>query len=368
MIHPMPMREAEVSEKVARMRRWLLEAQAGAVRLRGVDWFSWATAGGLNVVLLSAETGVAQLLVTPHHAYVMTDEIEVLRLQDEEVPPGWEWHVIPWMEPDLRERFVADVAAGAAIISDRPAAGEKPLPPVCQIERLILSAAEQQRLREVGRLAASAMGEVMHAARPDWSELELAGAGAGALWARGLQPLLTLAAGQRRLPKYRHATPSPDLLGDEAMLVFCARGFGLVVSLTRFVEFAPPSARQRQQQASLRKIEAAGLQACRAGQPLSGVYKALEQAYRVQGFPQAIREHHQGGIAGYLAREIMATSSSQQLLADGMALAFNPSLPGSKLEDTFLLQADQLENLTLDARWPATVEQGRSRPLPLEAA
>ena len=368
MIQPMPERQAEVTEKLARMRCWLLEAKAGAIRLRGVDWFAWATAGGLDVVLLSAEVGVAQLLVTAQHAYVLTDEIEVQRLQDEEVPPGWEWHVIPWAEPELRERFVADVTAGAVVISDRPTAGEHLLPPVCQAERLSLSVGEQQRLREVGQLAASAMSEVMHAARPGWSELALAGAGTEALWGRGLQPVLTLAAGERRLPKYRHPTPSAALLGDEAMLVFCARGFGLVVSLTRFVEFAPRSAQQRQQQASLRKIEAAGLQACRVGQPLSGVYHAFEQAYRSEGFPQAIREHHQGGIAGYLAREVIATPSSPQLLAQGMALAFNPSLPGSKIEDTFLLQAEQLENLTFDPAWPTVIEQGRLRPLPLEAA
>jgi Xaa-Pro aminopeptidase len=368
MIHAMHLRHAEVTEKLAHMRRWLLQAQAGAIRLRGVDWFSWATAGGLDVVLLGAETGAAQLLITAHHAYVLTDDIEVQRLQDEEVPPGWDWHVSAWAEPDVRERFVADLAAGAAVISDRPMAGENPLPPWCQAERLVLSSQEQQRLRAVGQLAASAMLEVMHAARPGWSEFALAGAGAEALWGRGLHPVLTLAAGARRLPKYRHPTPSAATLGNEAMLVLCARGFGLVVSLTRFAEFAPPDAQQRRKQASLRKIEAAGLQASCAGQPLSGVYHAFAQAYCAEGYPHAIREHHQGGIAGYLPREIIATALSKHVLAPGMALAFNPSLPGSKIEDTFLLQAEQLENLTLDSTWPSTKEQGRLRPLPLDAA
>ena len=368
MCQQMQMRQAEVTEKLAQMRRWLLHAQAGAIRLRGVDWFSWATAGGMNVVVLGAETGSAQLLVTEHHAYVLTDDIEVQRLQDEEVPPGWDWHVIAWAEPQLRERFVAEVAADGVVFSDRPVAGEHPLPPVCKAERLILSLQERQRLRLVGQQAASAMSEVMHAARPDWSEFALAGAGAEALWGRGLHPVLTLAAGSRRLVKYRHPTPSDALLCDEAMLVFCARGFGLVVSLTRFVQFASPDAQRRRQQAALRRIEAAGLQAIRAGTPLSEVYRAFEQAYCREGHAHAIREHHQGGLAGYLPREVIATPWSHDVLAQGMALAFNPSLTGSKMEDTFLLQDQQLENLTLDSTWPTTVEQGRMRPLPLEAA
>src|SRR5512135_2837096 len=110
-----------------------------------------------------------------------------------------------------------------------------PLPPELRDRRLLLSVGEQVRYREIGRRAAEAMSEVMHAARPTWTELELAGAGAEALWARGLHPALTLAAGEQRLPRYRHPTPSSARLGKEAMLVFCARGYGLYTNLTRFV-------------------------------------------------------------------------------------------------------------------------------------
>jgi hypothetical protein len=39
-----------------------------------------------------------------------------------------------------------------------------------------------------------------------------------------------------------------------------------------------------------------------------------------------------------------------------------------KVEDTFLLGAHGLDNLTLDADWPATTIQGRARPAWLEVA
>jgi hypothetical protein len=108
------------------------------------------------------------------------------------------------------------------------------------------------------------------------------------------------------------------------------------------------------------------LQACHSGSPLYNVYDALAGAYRAQGYPAAIREHHQGGITGYLAREVIATPQTGVQLDTGMALALNPSLPGVKIEDTFLLQADGLENLTPDSNWPTVVHEGRLRPLPLE--
>lgn len=127
--------------------------------------------------------------------------------------------------------------SNAAILSDCPRNGEHPLPSAVLACKRRMSPSEIIRYRQVGRLASEAMREVLSAAQPDWSEYQLAGAGAEALWARGLHPALTLAAGAQRLPVYRHPTASAAKLGGMAMLVFCAREFGLYANLTRFVSF-----------------------------------------------------------------------------------------------------------------------------------
>ena len=359
-------RSKEVQEKLAVMRDWLRASGATMLRLRGTDWFAWATAGGSNTVLLAAETGVAEIAVTPEHAHVLTDEIEAQRLQDEEVPTGcYEWHVAPWADAGARARFAAELAGGGPVLSDRPAAGEALLSPAMLQHRYCLTDGEIARYREVGLLAAQAMTEVMQAARPDWTEFALAGAGAEAMWARGLHPTLTLVANERRLPLYRHATPTREKLGRRAMLVFCARGHGLYANLTRFVHFAGAPAQP--DTGALLEIEAAGLAACRPGVPLSDVYAVLEQAYARHGFADGIRRHHQGGICGYLSRELVATPATGLPLAARMAVAFNPSLPGIKLEDTFLVHENGLENLTADPAWPTVGHAGQRRALPLEA-
>ena len=206
----------------------------------------------------------------------------------------------------------------------------------------------------------------MRAARPSWTEYELAGAGAEALWARGLHPALTLAAGEARLPRYRHPTPSAARLGNEAMLVFCARGFGLYANLTRFVRFSSATPEQQRRHNVIRAIEAAALRACQPGLALHRVYDTLAEAYGTHGYPEAIREHHQGGPTGYLAREVIATPITTVQLETGTAIALNPSLPGVKIEDTFLVQGAELENVTFDPDWPGIDHDGRMRPLPLE--
>jgi Xaa-Pro aminopeptidase len=367
---PSDTRAAEVAAKLALLRAALAETGAGAIRLRGVDWFAWATAGGDAAVLLAADCGVAEVLVTRDDAVVLTDAIEAERLRLEQVPPGFTFHIAPWAETELRETYVLGAAAGGAVLSDRPrngnGNGEQPLPASLRLRRMVLQPSEQERYRALGADAAAAMTATLRAARPDWTELDLAAAGAQALWRRGIQPALVLAAGARRLPAFRHPVPTSETLGARAMLVFCARRHGLVASLSRAVAFGALSDDERNAQADLLQVEATGLDAVRPGQSLAAVYHAFDAAYRHANRPVAIREHHQGGIAGYLAREIVASPSTATGIETGMAFAFNPSFAGMKVEDTFLLGADGLDNLTQDADWPATTIQGRARPVWLE--
>jgi Xaa-Pro aminopeptidase len=355
-------RAAEAGIKLAAIRQWLSTQAAGAVRLRGVDWFAWITAGGSNAVLLAADTGVAEVLITRDEACILTNEIEAERLKDEEVPPGFTFHVTPWADTDWNDQYVLGAAGGAPVLSDHPAHDELALPSSARQRRMLLSTDEQQRYRELGADAARAMSEVMREARPDWTEQALAGAGARALWRRGIDPAMVLAAGAARMQRYRHPTPSATALGQHAMMVFCARRHGLYVNLTRFVTFGQPPLRQSE----LMGVEATGLAACVPGSSLSSVYHAFAQAYRHIGLPEAIREHHQGGVTGYQARELIATPSTAMPLEVGMALAFNPSFQGIKIEDTFLLGAHGLDNVTFDPDWPALGVQGRLRPLWLE--
>jgi Xaa-Pro aminopeptidase len=363
---------SEVADKLALLRAALAETGAGAVRLRGTDWFAWVTAGGDAAVLQGADCGVAEVLVTRDDAVVLTDAIEAERLRLEQVPPGFTFHIAPWAETELRETYVLGAARGGAVPSDRPrngngnGNGEQPLPASLRLRRMVLQPSEHDRYRALGAEASAAMTATLRAARPHWTELDLAAAGAQALWRRGIQPALVLAAGSRRLQAFRHPVPTHETLGARAMLVFCARRHGLVASLSRAVAFGPLSDDERNAQADLLQVEATGLDAVRPGQSLAAVYHAFDAAYRHANRPEAIREHHQGGIAGYQAREIVASPSTATGIETGMAFAFNPSFAGMKVEDTFLLGANGLENLTLDPAWPATTIQGRARPAWLE--
>jgi Xaa-Pro aminopeptidase len=358
----------EVSRKLQLIRKALTETGATGVRLKGTDWFAWATAGASNTVLLTAETGVAEVLVTVRDAWVLTDEIEAQRLEDEELSADFKLHVNPWADAAARESFVREVTNEGKVLSDCPVPHvEKRLPALLKHHKRVMMSSELERYREVGRKASEAMTEVLSKAQPTWTEYQLAGAGAEALWARGLHPALTLVAGERRLPLYRHATATGEAIGRVAMLVFCARGYGLYANLTRFVSFGTLPDQEAALHRHVREIEAQSLNVCQPGTSLDAIYHALAQAYEQHGFPNAIREHHQGGTTGYLAREIVANPTTTDTLVEGVPVAWNPSLSGAKIEDTFvILQDGTLENLTFDPNWPSVEVEGRLRPVPLE--
>jgi len=357
----------EVSSKLELIRNSVSKIGAMGVRLKGTDWFAWATAGASNTVLLTAETGVAEVLVTAEDAWVLTDEIEAQRLKDEELPAIFKLHIHPWADVAARESFVREVTEGGKVLSDRTTNQEGSLPLSLFKHKRVMMSSELERYRRVGRLASEAMTEVLSKAKPTWTEYHLAGDGAAALWARGLHPALTLVAGERRLPLYRHATPSREPIGGEAMMVFCARGYGLYANLTRFVSFGAMKPEHAKLHGYLREIEAEALNLCQPGTCLNTIYDEFKQAYQKYAYPNAIHEHHQGGTTGYLAREIVATPSTSDTLAENMAVAWNPSLPGAKIEDTFVILKDgELENMTFDPKWPNVEVEGRLRPLPLE--
>lgn len=357
-------RAEEVSDKIKLVRSLLQPKQA--VRLRGIDWFAWTTAGGSSAVLLAAETGIAEVLITSADAWIVTDNIEALRLCEEELPEGFSLHATHWAYPAERSVFYRDLLQGITVFSDRPQPGEHPLPPGLPAVKRIMTLPETERYQKVGRLAAEAMTETLMTAKSDWTEYELAGAGAEALLKRGLQPALILAAGEERLPLYRHPVPSHQPLKRIAMLVFCARCYGLYANLTRFVCFGPLNPATARLHQIVREIESEALNRSRPRTALATVYETLAQAYEIQQHTSAIQEHHQGGTTGYLSREIVAMPGSQETLHENTPVAWNPSLRGAKVEDTFLVRENGLLNLTLDPEWPTVRVREIERPLVLE--
>ena len=340
---------SEVDRKLARLRAWMAQRGFQQFFLYRPENFAWLTAGGDSTVVTGE--GVASLAVTPNELTLRTSRVETRRLADEELealgrpPVGISLAACPWYEPSPTEE---------------PSDLSHDLTPL----RIVMEPEERRRFAELGREAAEALTDALKGARPDWTEGRCAGAVAGALYDRNIQPVVLLVAGEDRLFKYRHPLPKSDPLGKIAMAVACGRRSGLVANLTRIVSFGYRDVQSRY--AKVLGVEARALEASRPGSSLGGIFQVIRQAYEEVGEPRAIEEHHQGGLAGYRPREVIATPDVALSLDQGMVVAWNPSLLGTKVEDTFLITQSKPQNLTVDPRWPTVEWEGRARPGILE--
>jgi Xaa-Pro dipeptidase len=77
--------------------------------------------------------------------------------------------------------------------------------------------------------------------------------------------------------------------------------------------------------------------ATQPGRTVGDVFDDCCRFYAEAGFPDGWRHHHQGGLTGYRSRELIAMPGTALVIEPGQAFAWNPSLPGAKAEETFVL-------------------------------
>jgi Xaa-Pro aminopeptidase len=342
--------------------RFLDQHDLDALVLRRPSSVAWAAGGARTHIDVTGETGVAWLVVTRDEVRVVTSRIEAERLATEEFPgPGYEWTVLDW----LADQATA-VPTGDRVGVDGALPGCRDVSAELEVARRSLLPEELELYRALGRDAAEALTATATACTAADSEWQWAAHAAGEMIARGADPLVLLVAGAERVQRYRHPLPTAEPPGDLVMVVVCARRHGLFANLTRFVSFRPLTPEQLDAQDRLLRVEAAFLDATRPGVKVSEVFDAGTAAYGAHGFdPQEWQKHHQGGPTGYLSRDHLATPASTEPVEDGQAFAWNPSVPGLKVEDTVVATPSGADVLTLDPAWPAEDVAGRRRPLVL---
>ena len=318
-----------------RLRGLMDRLDVGAVLLRRPANFAWYTNGADNKVDRSSPVGVASLLVTADAAYVVADNIEAQRMRDEETP-GLEVAEHPWHQNP--SNVVRELAGDVALGADHPFGDARDVAEGVAPLRYALDADATDLYRRAGAATAEAMGEAAGRVGSGMGEEEVAADLLYACRRRGLAADVILVAADERISRYRHPIPQGSPIERRAMLVVCAEMGGLYVSLTRFVELEEPDEELARRQAACAEILGRMREeATRPGRTLAEAFADCRRFYAEAGFPEEWKLHHQGGMAGYATREVVATPETGQEIKPGMAFAWNPSITGAKAEETFVL-------------------------------
>ncbi|HEX8220151.1 MAG TPA: M24 family metallopeptidase [Chloroflexia bacterium] len=342
---------AEWEEKEGRLRALMDRHNLDAVLLSRSANVAWLSGGGRSFVNIASDGGVSSLLVTPEARYLLTDVIEAERLRVEEGfgDGGWEIVAEPWHGQRSR---LAELTEGLRVGTD--VAGTEFADLGGEIARLrwLLTPAEVERFRSLGADAGAAIGEAAASVRPGMSEYDIAGLLADATYRRGAVPIVTLVAVDERMSQRRHPLPTNKTVERAAMLVLCARRHGLVASVTRLAHFGPVPGDLKDKMRAVATVDAAAVRATQPGVAANAVFRVIQQAYADVGHPDEWKNHHQGGPAGYEPRDYVVTPDTEQLVEAVQAFAWNPSVPGAKSEDTFLVTGSGQELLTSSPGWP----------------
>jgi Xaa-Pro aminopeptidase len=348
----------ELDDKTDRLARLARESDLAGILLTTQTNFAWLTGGGSNRIDGSREPGAGNLMVTAAgRRFVIANTIEMPRLLAEEVEgSGWEAVEYPWADEHARPDTVATLAqqsAGGPIGADWPVAGATAIDrPITRVRNL-LTGAEVERYLRLGEDSGRILGEVCRALEPGEEELAIAARAVAALATVGARAIVMLVAADDRIERFRHPIATSRRWEHVVLVVVCAQRHGLIVSLSRIVAAGrvPPA---------LEKLTDANaavfgrlLEATRPGARGSELFAVVRRAYADAGFAGEEAKHHQGGATGYRTREWLAHPASEEVVQERQAFAWNPSITGTKVEETTLVEGASVRIITTSPDWPS---------------
>ncbi len=342
----------EFAHKQQNLQALVERHKLDGIVLKRVSSFAWATCGAASYVNTAAGEGEAALLVTRKGRWLFTNNIEAPRLKQEEQleRQGWEFQVNPWYEPAQK---LDKKARGLKLGADCAFPGALDLSDEIALLRASLTPEEADRFRMLGRLCARAMQKTVNALRPRQTEHEIASRLAREAERLGVQAIVNLIATDERIFNFRHPLPTQKKLENYALLVLCGRRAGLVCSISRLVHFGPLPEALRRKAEAVAQVDAALIAGTCPGRPIGEILQDGIEMYARTGFAEEWKLHHQGGLAGYEPRELVARPGVSARAAALQAYAWNPSITGTKSEDTVLMSEKGIQNLTEMEGWPA---------------
>lgn len=353
--------------RVALFQAYLRDSGHDGILLQRVDNFAAATGGLRNYINAYTDIGANALAITKHgEAWYVGNNIELPRLRDEELgslAAGYKDFL--WFESDpakcVQQQFSGSWCSDTGALGPNVNGALAPM-------RTLLTPFELDRYRALGRMAAESMEQVLARIERGTSEADIAAALVAEGQRRHCHVPVFLVASDERIAKYRHPLPVvPPLLSDGVphktvdryvMVVGCFLRDGLIVSLTRMKKVAELPEEIEERYRRICAVDALVQEATRPGRTLGEVFADLQAAYAAQGFdPNEWHHHHQGGLTGYAGRTAKGTpgstvpcldtawgSKASEIFGESVswetAFAWNPSGPGVKSEDTFLLATD----------------------------
>ena len=343
----------ELTEKENRIRRFLQQNGLRAVLLKRQANFSWMTCGGVNAVGIATELGSTSLLITEQGKYVLSNNIEAPRMIKEESVEklGFTVKTYSWYE-DLEATVLRTLVGKGLVACDVFVPETRMMAEEIARLRYSLTPSEVERYRWLGNRATQAVEKIMMETRRGEKESEVVGRLCLELWKDRIDPVGLMVAADDRIRRFRHPIPTEQAVDRFLMVSVNARKGGLIVCLTRFVHFGKVPASLKKQYETNVFLDCTFMAHTRPGTPAREALQKGLAAYRERGLPDEWKLHHQGGAIGYQPRDYRVHPGTADIIQENQAFTWNPTITGTKSEDTILATANGPQMITTPVVFP----------------
>lgn len=337
----------------------------GGVLLNAQHNFAWLTGGRSNGINLSSENGSCFLFVRHDgKKFVLANNIEMPRLLREEISAeDFEPIEFAWEDEKTSGDFVFEKAKSLLNQTNQIASDLLLNPKIRSIENLIsrcrysLTDQEIERYKSLGQDSNKALREVFNSINPGETEIEIARKTKNQLAKYGINSVVTLVGADSRIENYRHPVPTETVWKKILLIAVCAKRGGLIANLSRIACSGEIPDELRKKTDATTRVLAKILENTKVGTSGAELYETAKNAYAANVYADEIHKHHQGGACGYKTRDWVAHPKSGEIVQNNQAFAWNPTITGSKVEETFIVNNNVLENLTTTSDFPSITVQ-----------
>lgn len=327
-------REFEV--KLERVRNMLEEKSLFACYIKRQDNFAWLTCGGVNYVAVG-DMGNCGILITRQQLFAITNNIESRRMTEEEHLEnlGFELLIGTWHDTGFEMETIKKLCGSQSIGFDHGCSEQNISSTIASL-RFSLTQEEVARYIAGGRLVSRIVEETAASVCPGDSELSVVAAMMGKARNEGMEILSAFCGSDHRIYQYRHAIATKKRIQERVQMGGNLRYKGLVICCTRYVNFTPVKEELKKQYQDNVWIDCTMINESKVGESYQTPFLAGKKAYEDLGYGDEFHKHHQGGPIGYVPRDYRIDFSHHGTIVPNQAFCWNPSITGTKSEDTVI--------------------------------
>lgn len=344
-------------KNIEKLKTWLASSGYDGIFLGRRDNFKWITEENENAVVTNTEVGIAFLLIKNDGSITLfADSSDCPRMEAEQNALGASCVLVPWQESleGYLIRYIEEHSKKENLASDTGINGTTQVQSQLVELRMQLSEMEMKRYRELGQQCAKIVEETTKEIQVGQTEVEVAAIVKARCIEKGISPDCVLVGCDERILNFRHPVPTNKKIRETAMVVLGGEKYGLNISMTRFVSFKEPEREMKDRMKKCQYVFGCMQQIMKQGMTYEAFFAEIQSVYAEMGYPKEWRMHHQGGPTGYGCREFVVTPDTKGILKENQAYAWNPTIQGTKCEETTILHKGSVEMLTRTDSWPRT--------------